>query len=69
MLLEIKDKHVGEQDANELEQCLLNPDTRNVVKIAVNDYNKAELLLETFMGESVPLRRKYILEHSEEANG
>ena len=59
--------NVGEQDSSELSECLLEPETRNIAKIMVNDKETAEILFEIFMGTSVPPRREYVLKHSEEA--
>lgn len=61
------DNYVGEQDPLELAECLLEPDTRNVQQIVVNDFEETEKMFDVFMGTSVPPRRAYILEHSEEA--
>ena len=63
-----RNKGLGEQDASELAECLLEPETRNVVQITVEDISKAEELLETLMGTSVPPRREYLLKYAEEAN-
>ena len=62
-----RNKGLGEQDAEELEECLLNPDTRNIKQIYVEDKNKAYNLLEILMGTSVPPRRDYILKYAEDA--
>lgn len=64
----MKDKHVGEQDPEELAIALLEPETRNIQDITVEDYKKADMLLEVFMGTAVPPRREYLLKHGEEAN-
>ena len=63
-----RNKGLGEQDAEELEECLLNPDTRNVAQITVEDAAAAGSLFEIFMGPSVGPRKDWILAHSEEAN-
>lgn len=63
-----KDKYVGEQDANELAEALLNPETRNVAQLTVSDVKEAANLIECLLGPSVPPRRDYLLKHSEEAN-
>lgn len=62
-----RNKGLGEQDPEELGQCLLEPETRNVQQIIVSDYNETSKLFDVFMGTAVPPRRAYILEHSEEA--
>ena len=61
-----RNKGLGEQNPDELEECLLNPKTRNVMQITVEDAAEADKLFDIFMGTSVPPRREYILEHSEE---
>ena len=63
-----RNKGLGEQDPEELEECILNPKTRNVEQIIVNNQEQTEELFDIFMGPSVPPRREYILKHSEEAN-
>ena len=62
-----RNKGLGEQDADELAECLLNPETRNIKQVAVSDRAKASELIETLMGPSVPPRRQWLIEHSEEA--
>lgn len=63
-----RNKGLGEQDAEELGECLLDPSTRNVAQIKVENELSTKILFETLMGPSVPPRRKWLLEHSEEAN-
>lgn len=63
-----RNKGLGEQDADELEECLLNPETRNIAQITVKDCKETARIFEILMGPSVPPRREYILKHSEEAN-
>ena len=62
-----RNKGLGEQDAEELSECLLDEKTRNVVQITVENIKNADNLFEIFMGISVPPRREYILNYSEEA--
>ena len=63
-----RNKGLGEQDPEELEECLLNPKTRNIARITVDDVAEAGKLFEIFMGPSVPPRRDWIMTHSEEAS-
>lgn len=63
-----RNKGLGEQDAIELYECLINPDTRNIFQIIISDKDAADRLMECLMGPSVPPRRAYLLQHSEEAN-
>ena len=62
-----RNKGLGEQDPNELEECLLNPKTRNVAQIVVNDVGQAHKLLDILMGPSVTLRKDYVLKYAEDA--
>ena len=61
-------KGLGEQDPDELEYCLLDPKTRNVQQLVVEDEVETDNLLEVLMGTSVPPRREYLLKYGEEAN-
>ena len=63
-----RNKGLGEQDAHELYDALLNPETRNVEQLQVVNKTETEDLIECLMGPSVPPRRAYLLKHSEEAN-
>ena len=63
-----RNKGLGEQDASELSECLLNHETRNVEQITVDDVVEANRLFEIFMGPSAGPRKDWILQHSEEAN-
>ena len=63
-----RNKGLGEQDADELHEALLNPETRNVEQLVIEDKAATEDLIECLMGPSVPPRRAYLLKHSEEAN-
>lgn len=63
-----RNKGLGEQDAEELAEALLNPDTRNIAKLVVDNKNETARLIEVLLGPSVPPRREFLLKHSEEAN-
>ena len=62
-----RNKGLGEQDASELEECLLNPETRNVAQIIVSDEEKAYKLLDVLMGTNVTPRKEYVLKYAEDA--
>lgn len=62
-----RNKGLGESDSDELSYCLLEPETRNVAQITVNDIKKANELFDILMGPSVPPRREYMLIHGDEA--
>lgn len=63
-----RNKGLGEQDPDELAQALLNPETRNIAQLIVEDKAETANLIEMLLGPSVPPRRAYLLAHSEEAN-
>ena len=63
-----RNKGLGEQDSDELEECLLNPKTRNVMQICVEDVEATSALFETLMGKQVAPRKEFLLKHAEEAN-
>ena len=61
------DKYVGESDGDELRYCILDPATRNIERMQVNDYEDTDKLFDILMGPSVPPRREYMLIHGDEA--
>ena len=63
-----RNKGLGEQDSDELSEALLNPETRNIAQIIVEDKDKAAKLIDILLGTSVPPRREFLLVHEEEAN-
>jgi len=63
-----RNKGLGEQDSDELNEALLDPATRNIAQLTVEDEKQAAVLIETLLGPSVPPRRAYLLQHAEEAN-
>ena len=60
-------KGLGEMDTEELEESLLNPNTRTLKQITVEDMKKTDILFDQLMGTSAVPRKKYIEEHSQEA--
>ena len=60
-------KGLGEMDADELEESLLNPEQRCLKQITVEDIAKVDVLFDQLMGSSPTPRKKYIEEHSDEA--
>ena len=60
-------KGLGEMDVEELEESLLNAETRVLKQITVEDVEKTNILFDQLMGGSAVPRKKYIEEHSKEA--
>ena len=61
-------KGLGEEDPDELSVSLLQPETRVIKQVVVDDVKEADKLFDILMGTSVPPRRAFLLAHSEEAN-
>ena len=60
-------KGLGEMDVEELEESLLNAETRVLKQITVEDVERTNILFDQLMGGSAVPRKKYIEEHSKEA--
>ena len=61
-------KGLGEMDPDQLWETTLNPDTRILKRINIEDAKYASELTETLMGTNVPIRKAYIHKHAKEAN-
>ncbi len=57
-------KGLGEMDADELWETTMNPLTRSVRRITMDDVQAAEAALELLMGEKVEPRRNWLVESS-----
>jgi DNA gyrase subunit B len=57
-------KGLGEMDADELWETTMNPATRSVRRITLDDVEAAESALELLMGEKVEPRRNWLVESS-----
>jgi DNA gyrase/topoisomerase IV subunit B len=55
-------KGLGEMDADELWDTTMNPATRSIRRITMNDVDAAEAALELLMGEKVEPRRNWLVE-------
>ena len=60
-------KGLGELDADETEETLIDPDNRIIKQVTVEDVSAADKLFDDLMGTAVTPRKVYIKEHSEEA--
>ena len=61
-------KGLGEMDANQLWDTTLNPKTRTMKKIEIEDAFNASSITEILMGSEVPPRKAFITENAKEAN-
>jgi DNA gyrase subunit B len=57
-------KGLGEMNADQLWDTTLNPDTRTLLQVKVNNNDDAELIFSTLMGEIVEPRREFIQENA-----
>lgn len=62
------DKHVGEMDASEMAETVMNPDTRTLKQITMEDAEEVAKTFMSLMGESVNLRKEFITENAVKAN-
>ena len=56
-------KGLGELTQEETDEQLVNPETRNLVKLVINDMHMFEEYLEMFKGDNLDCRKKYLEDH------
>ncbi|HIW21423.1 MAG TPA: DNA gyrase subunit B [Candidatus Dorea intestinavium] len=61
-------KGLGEMDAHQLWETTLNPETRMLKKVEIEDARMASSVTEMLMGSEVPPRRNFIYENATEAD-
>ncbi len=57
-------KGLGEMTAEQLWQTTMNPATRTLLRVEVEDAVKADNIIHTLMGDEVPLRKAFIQAHA-----
>ena len=60
-------KGLGEMDALQLWETTLNPETRMLKQIEIEDARMASEVTEVLMGTEVPPRKAFIYEHARDA--
>lgn len=63
-----RNKGLGEQDSEELSYCLLNPKTRNILQLNVEDIGLTNKMFQDLYGRNVEPRVEFLDKHLEEAN-
>ena len=61
-------KGLGEMDAHQLWETTLDPETRQLARIEINDTVEADEITTTLMSSNVPPRRAFIMEEAQYAN-
>jgi len=57
-------KGLGEMNADQLWDTTMNPKTRKLCKVTVDDIADAEKLISTLMGDNIESRKEYISRHA-----
>ena len=59
---------IGEMDFDQLWETTLNPETRMMRRVEIEDGRMASEITELLMGSDVPPRKAFIYEHANDAN-
>ena len=62
------DKHVGEMDPEEMAETVMNPNTRTLKQITMDDIENVSKTFINLMGESVSPRKSFIEKNAWRAN-
>ena len=57
-------KGLGEMNPEQLWDTTLDPEKRSLMRVTLDDAANAELMITTWMGDNIDIRKKYISEHA-----
>ena len=58
-------KGLGEMNPDQLWETTMNPKTRKLCRVTIDDAADAEMLISTLMGDNIEARKEYISKHAE----
>jgi DNA gyrase subunit B len=61
-------KGLGEMDADQLWETTMNPDNRVLIKVGIQDAERADAIFTKLMGDEVPLRKAFIQTRAKDAD-
>ncbi len=58
-------KGLGEMNAEQLWETTMNPDTRTLMRVTIENFSEAERMVTTLMGDQVDARKAYIIDNAD----
>lgn len=68
MRTETFDNHVGEMNPGQLWETTMNPETRTLIQVTMEDAEEIDRIIDIAMGSDVGPRRDYIAQNAEYAS-